>query len=199
MSTNNFASLPAGWVALAIGISTILATGLIFLFYAIGGPFGTLNDILNGVAGILNGVLAWMLFSEFRLNSSFLHRVALILALIGAVLVVIGSVLIIFDFTGWVLAGWYTTFGYALMGIWMFIFSNSIRQSTMLPHNISVFGLVVGAIMVIGIVAISGILMGIDSTESSPGYLNLGYMGFLGTYFLYPIWAIWLGRLLLSR
>ena len=186
-------------MALATAIASILATMLIFLFYAFGGPFGTLNDIFNGVAGILSGILAWILFSEFRLNSSILHRVVLILALIGAVVVVIGSVLIIFDFTGWVLAGWYTTVGYALIGIWLLAFSYSMRYSNLLPHNLSTFGLFVGVIMVVGIVAISGILMGIDSTESTPGYLNLGYVGFLGTYFLYPVWAIWLGRILLSR
>ena len=186
-------------MALATAIASILATILIFLFYAVGGPFGTLNDIFNGVAGILSAVLAWMLFSKFRLNSSILHRAVLIFALIGALVVMIGSILIIFDFTGWVLAGWYTTVGYALIGIWLLAFSYFMRHIDMFPHNLSTFGLFVGGIMAVGIIAISGILMGIDSTEYTPGYLNLGYMGYLGTYFLYPVWSIWLGRILLAR
>jgi hypothetical protein len=199
MTTSSLRYPITGWVALATGIASILATVLIILFYIVGGLYGTLNDIFNGVAGILSGILVWMLFSEFRLNSSILHRGALVLALIGAVVVVIGSILIIFDFTGWVLAGWYTTLGNALIGIWLLVFSYSARRSNILPYNLSTFGLVVGAIMATGIIVIPGILTGIDSVESTPGFLNLGYLGFLGTYFLYPIWAFWLGRILLSR
>ena len=189
----------AGWVALATAIATLLATILIFLFYAAGGPFGTLNDIFNGVAGILSGVLAWTLASQFGTNSSLLTRASLVLAVIGAIIVAIGSILIIFDVTGWILAGWYTTAGNALIGIWLLIFNDSMRHSNILPRGLVTFGLFVGAIMAVGIIAIPGILMGIDSVESTPGYLNLGYLGYVGTYFLYPAWAIWLGRTLLSR
>ena len=188
-----------GWVALATAIATLLATILIFLFYTAGGPFGTLNDIFNGVAGILSGVLAWMLSSQFRTGSSILQRVALIVAGIGALVVAIGSILIIFDITGWVLAGWYTAVGNALIGVWLVAFSTSMRWSNLLPRSLSTFGSIVGAIMAVGIIAIPGILMGIDSTDSTPGYMNLAYLGYLGTYFLYPAWAIWLGRTLLSR
>ena len=188
-----------GWVALATAIATLLATILIFLFYTAGGPFGTLNDIFNGVAGILSGVLAWMLSSQFRTGSSILQRVALIFAGIGALVVAIGSILIIFDITGWVLAGWYTAVGNALIGVWLVAFSTSMRWSNLLPRSLSTFGSIVGAIMAVGIIAIPGILMGTDSTDSTPGYMNLAYLGYIGTYFLYPAWAIWLGRTLLSR
>ena len=185
-------------MALTTGIASILAAVLIVLFYVIGGPFGTLNDIFNGVAGILSGALAWLSFSEFRLNSSA-NRIAMILALIGGVIVVIGSILIVYDITGWLLAGWYTTLGNAFIGIWLFTFSYFARPSNMLPHNISTFGMIVGAIMVVGIIVIPGIVMRIDSIESSPWFLNLGLLSYIGTYFLYPIWTIWLGRTLLSK
>src|SRR5512144_1219925 len=89
-----------GWVALATGTASGLATILIILFFTAGGPFGTLNDIFNGVAGILSGVLAWTLRPAFHLNSSA-RWVVPHLAALGAIVVVIGSILIIFDFTGW--------------------------------------------------------------------------------------------------
>src|SRR5215216_1253489 len=170
MNTNN-GVYSTGWVALATAIATLLATVLIFLFYTAGGPFGTLNDIFNGIAGILSGVLAWVLSSQFRTSSSILQRAALILAGIGALVVVIGSILIIFDVTGWVLAGWYTTMGNALLGLWLVAFSASMRWSNLLPRSLSTFGSIVGAIMAVGIIAIPGILMGIDSTDSTPGYM----------------------------
>jgi hypothetical protein len=199
MIVSQSTSSTAGWMAWATGIATLLATVLIFLFYTLGGPFGTFNDIFNGVAGILSGVLAWMLASQFRTNSTLLARASLVLAMIGTVIVVIGSLLIIFDITGWVLAGWYTTVGNALIGVWLLAFSTSMRRSTLLPRSLSTFGLIVGIPMVVGIIAIPGILMGVDSTDSMPGYLNLAYLGYVGTYFLYPAWTVWLGRTLLSR
>jgi hypothetical protein len=140
-----------------------------------------------------------MLFSKFRLNFTFIHRFTLILAVIGAIIVGIGSMLIIFDFTGWVLAGWYTTAGFALIGVWLLDFSNSTQQDNMLSRNLSIFGLIVGSIMAIGIFVVPGIMMGIDAIESTPWYVSLGLLGFIGTYLLYPVWAIWLGRTLLSR
>jgi hypothetical protein len=192
-------SSAAGWLALATGIAGISASILIILFYAVGGPFGTLNDIFNGIVGMLSVILTWMLFSKFRLNFTFIHRFTLILAVIGAIIVGIGSMLIIFDFTGWVLAGWYTTAGFALIGVWLLDFSNSTQQDNMLSRNLSIFGLIVGSIMAIGIFVVPGIMMGIDAIESTPWYVSLGLLGFIGTYLLYPVWAIWLGRTLLSR
>jgi len=197
MTGTNIPSVAAGRVALATSIAGILATLLIILFYTVGGPFGTLNDVFNGVAGILSGVLAWTLRPAFHLNSSarwFMPP----LAALGAVVVVIGSILIVFDFTGWVLAGWYTTLGNALIGIWLLTFSTSTRQNKKLPENLSSLGVVAGSIMAVGVIAIIGTMMRIDLVETTPWYLSLGYVGYIGTYLLCPMWTLWLGRILLS-
>lgn len=198
MINSSSQSTTTGWMALATGIANILSAVLIILFYTVGGPFGTLNDISNRVAGILSGILAWMLFSIFHFRSS-LSRLTLFFAAIGAIVIVIGSILIIFDFTGWVLAGWYTTVGNALIGLWMLVFNNLTQQSNALPSKLTRFGRVVGAIMSVGVLAIPGIVMGLDSMESTPWYVSIGFLGFIGTYALYPLWTLWLGRTLLSR
>jgi hypothetical protein len=36
----------------------------IILFFIIGQPFGTLNDICIGLTAIFSGILAWMLFAK---------------------------------------------------------------------------------------------------------------------------------------
>ena len=198
MAGNRILSSAAGWAALATGTASILATVLIILFFTVGGPFGTLNDIFNGVAGILSGVLAWTLRPAFHLNS-VARWVMPLLAGIGAIVVVIGSILIIFDVTGWVLAGWYTALGNAMIGIWLLTFRYYTRQDKTLPRNLSMLGIIAGSLMTLGVIVIPAIIMGIDSTESTPWYVNLGYAGFLGTYLLYPAWAFWLGRAILSR
>jgi hypothetical protein len=68
-----------------------------------------------------------------------------------------------------------------------------------LPHSLVVFGIVVGAFMTIGLLGIPGILARVDTMESLPWYLGASYLGFLGTYVLYPIWAIWFERILLRQ
>ncbi|NOH01431.1 MAG: hypothetical protein HND47_05365 [Chloroflexi bacterium] len=199
MTTGNLSFAAIGRMAIASGIISILAIALLILFFTVGQPFGTLNDIFNGIAGIAILILAWMLYAEHHAKSPLLSQIALMIAIVGAIVVVIGSILVIFQITGWVLAGSYTGAGNALIGLWLAAFCYSMQRSDTLPHNLIVFGLVVGACMAFGLILIPGILARIDNMESPPWYLYIGYVGFLGTSILYPIWAIWLGRVLMSR
>ena len=197
MATDIFLSRTVGWIAISVGIAGILAVVFLLLFFSTGQPFGTLNDIFNGLLAITSGVLAWRMSVEYYAKSPG-SLVALIVALVGVVIVVIGSVLVIFNFTGWLLAGFYTAVGYAFIGLWLTIFCYSILHSNILPHNLITFGFVIGVLMAIGLISIFGIISRIDSMDSMPWYLYIGFIGFLGT-FLYPIWAIWLWRTLLSK
>jgi hypothetical protein len=161
--------------------------------------FGVVNDVFNSIIGISSVILAWMLFAEHHAKAPFLSQVAIVLALVGAIFTVVGSVLVILKFTGFVLAGWYTGVGNALIGLWLVAFCFSIQNGIGFSNNLITFGLVVGLVMAMGLLGIFGIFAGIDSMESLPWYLNIGYLGFFGTYILYPIWTIILGRNLLIK
>ena len=52
MTANNLSSATTGKMAITTGIIYILAAVLLIIFFAVGQPFGTLNDIFNGLAGI---------------------------------------------------------------------------------------------------------------------------------------------------
>jgi len=201
MTTNNFPQSVVGWTAIATGVSVILAVIFVLLMVTVDVSFGTVNDVFNGILGILSGILAWMLYPGHHARSPLLSQIALVLAVVGVIFTIVGSVLIIFDFTGFVLAGWYTAVGNALIGLWLGAFCTSTlrERGDTLPHSLVRFGLVVGAIMGIGMLCIPGILAGVDSMASLPWYLLAGCFGFLGTYILYPIWTIWLGRILIKR
>jgi len=197
MNNNSFATI--GWIAIASGISAILAVVFLGMMATINIFFGTINDILNSVLAILMAVLAWMLYSQFHAKSALMSQVAFVLAVIGAILAVVGSVLVIFRFTGFVLAGWYTGLGYAMLGLWLAAFCYSILGNDVFPNKLLVFGIVTGIAMAMGILSIFGIMFRLDSFEALPWYLNIAYLAFLGIYILYPIWAIWFGRVLLSK
>jgi hypothetical protein len=199
MTTNNFSSVTTGWIAIATGVSAILAIILLTLMYTVNQSFGRINDVFNSIIGISSVVLAWKLYAEYHAKLPLMSQIALALAVVGAIFTIIGSILIIFGFTDFVLAGWYSSIGYALIGFWLAGFCYAFLHGGVLPHNLVIFGIVVGAFMAIGLLGIPGIFAGIDSMESMPWYLYVAFFGWLGTYIMYPIWTIWLGRNLLLR
>jgi len=197
MTTGNISTPTIGWTAIATGFSAILAVIFITLMYTVNQSFGKVNDVFNSIIGISSVVLAWMLYAEHYAKSPIQSQIALALAIIGAIFTIIGSILIIFGFTDFVLAGWYSGIGNALIGLWLAAFCYSLLRGDALHHNLLIFGIVVGVFMAVGLLGIPGIFAGIDSMESMPWYLYVAFFGWLGTYILYPIWAIWLGRNLL--
>jgi hypothetical protein len=199
MTTNNFSSATTGWIAIATGVSAILAIIFLTLMYTVNPSFGGINDVFNSVIGISSVVLAWRVYAEYHAKSPLMSQIALALAVVGAIFTIIGSILIIFGFTDFVLAGWYSGIGYALIGFWLAGFCYAYLHGDALPHNLVIFGVVVGVFMAIGLLGIPGILAGIDSMESMPWYLYVAFFGWLGTYIMYPIWTIWLGRNLLLK
>jgi hypothetical protein len=187
-----------GWVAIVTGVVGLLAAAFIILFYTVGAPFGMLNDISNGLLGILTGILAALLYAQYRAEAPLLSLVALILALIGMVLVPVGSALVISRRTGWFLAGTYTAAGFGAMGLWLVGLNLSAQQANSWPQSLVIAGIVIGVIMALGLVAVPGIFSGIDAWDSAPWYVS--YVGVaasgLGWLILYPIWCILLGRML---
>lgn len=177
----------------------ILAVIFLTLMAAVNPSFGKVNDVFNGMIGISSAVLAWMLFAEHHAKSPLMSQIALALAVSGAIFTIVGSVLIIYGFTDFVLAGWYSGIGNALIGLWLAAFCYSLLRGDALPHNLVIFGIIVGAFMAVGLLGIPGIFAGIDSMESMPWYLYIAFFGWLGTYILYPILTIWLGRILLLK
>jgi hypothetical protein len=199
MTISNFSATTIGWVAIITGVSAILAVIFLALMATVNTSFGKVNDVFNAIIGLSSAVLAWMLYTEHHAKSPLMSQIALSLAVVGAIFTIIGSVLIIYGFTDFVLAGWYTGVGYALIGLWLVAFCYSMQRSNALPHNLITYGIVVGAFMAVGLIGILGIFSGVDSMESMSWYLYIAFFGYLGIYILYPIWTIWLGRTLLLK
>jgi hypothetical protein len=199
MMTNSFSSDIIGRVAIATGISGLLGLVLIVLFFTIGQPFGTLNDIFIGLTAILSVVLVWMLYPGYHTQSPILSQLALVIAIVGGLVVVIGSVLVISGTTGWYLSGLYMAAGNAMIGLWLLAINYSSWQGTPFPFVLVLFGLISGAILALGLVAIPDIIRGIDTSEFKITTVNvIWWTSALGWLALYPIWCILTGRALLK-
>jgi len=49
-------------LAVGTGVVGYAAVAFLVALFVVGQPFGTLNDILNGVLGILSALLAWTMW-----------------------------------------------------------------------------------------------------------------------------------------
>jgi hypothetical protein len=196
--TTYTAASTIGALTIATGAVGVLAVVFIIIFYTVGQPFGTLNDISNGLLGILTGVVAVLAYTYVQTESAILSLTGLILALTGTVTVAIGSALVVSGRMGWFQAGYYTSAGFGLLGLWL-VGVNAVAGANGWSQGLIVAGLVIGGVMALGLLAIRGIFTGVDGWEASPWYVK--YVGVsassLGWLVLYPIWLIFLGRMFL--
>ena len=175
-------------LALVTGVVGYAAVAFLIALFVVGEPFGTLNDILNGLLGILSAWLAWSMLRR-GVSSGALTAVAGL----GAAITVLGSALVISRTTGFFLAGLVSGVGFALIGLWLIEANRILGRAKALPRPLSRLGLAAGAAMVFGFVNLPGIAMRLDDMANVPPWIWIGSLWFLGAFVLYPAWALWLG------
>jgi hypothetical protein len=183
--TRNTSRLTLAIGAVAAGSAACLAT-----YFTVGGPFGTINDIGNAATGVLSGWLAWRLHREPALRTG---NVFLGSALAGAALTVAGSALVVSGTTGWLYAGLVSSVGFAGIGAWLVATSRRSSQSGAWPRNLARHALVAGGLLITGVLSLPGIPLRLDDPATAPWWIWLGFVSWLGTYVVYPAWAIRMG------
>jgi hypothetical protein len=179
-------------LALLTAVVDLLGVVSLIIFFAVGGgPFGFMNDVANALLGLLSMGLAWLWVPDLRTRWSTL---AIAAATLGALVMVAGSTLIIFDITGWYLAGLVSSVGSAFIGIWLLVSNRLHRHAAELPRGMIMLGGTSAIFMIIGLLALPGVLAGIDDPQLAPWYVNVGLLNWMGTYGLYPAWCLWLSR-----
>ncbi len=175
---------------LALATGGLLFAGLLclILFYTIGGLWGTLNDAANGLGALLSAVLVW------RLHRARPTRGGWVLASagLGAAIAMWGSYLVMTGRTGWYLAGLYTSLGYALLGLALWATLGALAGAQ--PRGLRRWGRFTGAFMALGLLALPGIVAGVDSALTRYWWAHLGFAGGLGWVLVFPVWCLWLGR-----
>jgi len=179
-------------LALLTAVVDLFGVVSLITFFAVGGgPFGFINDVANALVGLLSMGLAWLWVPDLKTRWSTL---AIAAATLGALVMVAGSTLIIFDITGWYLAGLVSSVGSAFIGIWLLVSNRLHRQAAELPRGLIMLGVTSAIFMIIGLLALAGALAGIDDPQLAPWYVNAGLLNWMGTYGLYPAWCLWLSR-----
>lgn len=191
MNSTHSTSSVSPWVrplAIAVGLVAIASvTSLAIFFAGADGPFGAINDIGNAILAALSAGVAWDLRSR-------VHGFALAAALFGAGIAIIGSWLAQSDLVGFFFAGLVSSVGFGSIGLWLVVLNRSADPEAGWPPGLARLGIAAGLVMAVGIATLPGIVMGVDDMTTAPGWIWIGYLGWLGIYLLYPAWAIWFGR-----
>jgi hypothetical protein len=202
---NGFMSKTTGSLMLLVGATGLLAVAALLMFLA--GLFGNirsllfmgpLNDVLNVIASILSALLASVLHPPVRKIASRLSLVVLISVWAGALAHTFGSWLIMTNRSGVELSSYYYFVGNSLIGIWLWVLNHVTRRAAVWPRNLTQLGLIAGSFMLVGSLGLYGIVFRADGDDFSPLVMVAG-ISFLGMGILYPIWSLWLGRLLVSQ
>jgi hypothetical protein len=176
-----------GRLALALGVVAIGSAACLATYSVVQGPFGTINDIGNAATGLLSAGLAWRLRRHI---SGGVANVSVGAALVGAAIAVAGSALVVSGTTGWFLAGLVSSVGFAGIGAWLVVLNRSDAGAAVLPRRLRLLGIAAGALMTVGVVALPGIVLGLDDPAAAPGWVWIAFVGWFGTFVVYPAWAI---------
>ena len=180
-----------------VGVVGPLSAASLITFFAVGGPFGAINDVGNAVLGVLAGSLA-VACHRAGAPGGTSGAVGTAAAFSGAALTVAGSYLVMSEVTGYYLAGLVSATGFGLIGTWL-AHASVHTGAPALPRNLRALGAAAGSVMAVGLLSVPGVLSGADDLESAPWWLVASGVGWLGTYALMPAWALRLRRELRQR
>jgi hypothetical protein len=179
-------------LATAVGCVAIGSAASLAAEFAVGGPFGTLNDLGNAAAAVLSGALAWRMRHEL---SDRTRIPAVGAAGVGAAVAALGAGLVVSDTTGWFLGGSITSLGFAGIGAWLLAVCRSATEVESSPKRLRDLGTVAGAVMLVGLAGVPAIMQRLDDAATAPGWAWVGSVAWLGIFVLYPAWALRYGAL----
>jgi hypothetical protein len=189
-----------GRLAIATGVAGFGALALVILAAAFGRAFGRFGDAIGALTAVLSAGLGMLLFPEHRALEPQFASIAFGLAVLGGFIAAFGSVLAATEAASWFLAQLYVAAGSALIGAWLIMINIAGEAAHTFPNRAVNMGILAGAVMILGIAAIPGILLGASSERSAPWISRyVGRAGYLGWLLLYPIWCIWFGMSRLPR
>ena len=186
-----------GRLALAIGVAAAGSAACLATYFAVGGPFGTINDIGNAASRRVerrrspgsSGGRSQVAPADLAVGA----------AIVGAGLTVAGSTLVVSGTTGFFFAGLVSSVGFAGIGAWLVVLNRSDAHGGVHPRRLRSLGVAAGALMALGIAAAPGIALGLDDMATAPAWTWIGLLGWLGIFVVYPAWAFWLASVELRQ
>jgi len=176
------------WCAFISAAMTIIGVVTLFVFFALGQPWGTIND-LTSITLALSGIP--VVLTLYRLYRTYALGVSVIAVVIGVIALLTAAALqtlLVLKTIPYEQTAVNVPAAFGVFGLSLLIFAVLSRADQVQPRALTVWGIIAG----IGyIVVIIGILIG---GQEHPLASIGGLLAVVG----YPVWAVWFGRLLLS-
>ena len=177
-----------GWSAYVSAAANILGFVTLAAFFAVGEPFGVINDLTTAILALSMVPLAFVLYKLHRHAAPLLSFEAFVIGVLAMVSAAALSALLVLGLVRFELTLVAVPVAFAVIGMWLVLNSYLGRRVGTLPNGLTWVGFVAGGAFVLVII---GFLLG------GPQH-PLAAVGGLTTVICYPLWAIWFGRLLLS-
>lgn len=203
----------AGWSAYLSGICALLsfAAYIAFLVFDLpqtmqGGNInrqtltGDLIGLFQGLSVLFMIPLAFALHQLADKRAENVSRAALIVGVVSMSVLLLFNLLVFLHILPETQGGAPISFLFGGIGIWL-IASNSFNRGSTLPTRLAWLGIVIGAAYVLFMLTYW--LSGAANVESSAALQSnvlflSGYAALsLSSFLLYPIWSIWVGRVLM--
>lgn len=177
----------AGWAAYASVAATLVSFVFLIVFFTVGQPFGTLNDIFSVFQVLFMLPLVWALHTRVVSNAT-ISWVGVVLGVIGILTAGGFQTLLVLGRIGYEESLPYNLAGGGAIGVWLIISNALALQQAALPRELTYAGIVAGIGYVLLVI---GFWVG---GQSHPLFIGGGLATLVG----YIVWGIWLGRLLLN-
>lgn len=146
--------------------------------------------------------IALALHQRVAARSVVASRVATVIGIVGMSILIAFSVLILLRVMTEPQSGMQTALAFGAIGIWLVI-ANYFSHENTLPARLAWLGIFIGAAYMLFAIVFS--ISGAANVESSAALQSnipflIGYAALsLSSFILFPVWAIWLGRVLQTR
>jgi len=178
----------AGWSAYLSAVTTIIGFITLILFFSVGQPFGTINDVSSISIALAILPVLFVLHKLHHTSAPTLSLGALIIGIVSALIAALLQTLFVFKIIPGDPSSEIVTVAFGVFGISLATFNYLAYSNKSLFPKLAIWGIVAGAGY--ALVALGFLLGGQDHP--------LTYVGGLAAIIAYPVWAIWFGKLLLS-
>lgn len=173
------------WSAYLSAFATILTFITGILFFTVGGAFGKINDISSVFQVLFMIPLALVLHRLLPLGPRTLGLIAALIGIAGMLLAAYGQSLLVIGKINFEGSMKYFPTG-AAIGIWLIATCSFALGDNLFPGGLAWAGILAGLSYIVIVAAF--LIKGQQNMVFYIGGLVLGIS--------YPIWAIWLGRLI---
>ena len=178
----------AGWSAYLSAAATVLGIASLIAFFTVGQPFGTINDIFSVVIALSSMVVLYALHQIHQQGAPLINLAVFAVGVSALLVAAVLQTLLILNVITFAQTAVIVPLAFGFFGAALVVYGRLSLANGLLPARLAWMSIIAGVGYVL---VITGFILG---GQEHP----LAAIGGLVTVIVYPGWAIWFGRLLLS-